>query len=135
MIHEYMLELKKIDNQIWLLNKLIDDAQGIKAGLPRGVPSAGIGKPTESGAIWLAELKDELSEILQSRKRLWGKLNEKKTECSDELLWELVWDHFYLGYTWKETSARHNMKESAVKMRFSRFLKKVKQHPNRKDAA
>ena len=135
MIHEYLLELKKTDDRIRLLVELIDDAQGLKAGLFRSVPSAGIIKPTESGAIRLAELKDELSEILQSRTLLREKLKEKKTECRDELLWELIWDHFYLGYTWKETSARHNMKESAVKMRFSRFLKNVKQQSNRKDAA
>ena len=132
MILEYLLELKRTDDRIRQLKELIDDSQGIGAGMPRGAPSAGIGRPTEFRAIRLAELKDELSEVLQSRSRLWKKLKEKKTECSDELLWELIWDHFYLGYTWKETSAKHNMKESAVKMRFARFLK---QHTKSTDAA
>lgn len=132
MIHEYLLELKRTDDRIQLLKELIDDAQGIRAGMPRGVPSAGIGRPTEFRAIRLSELKDELSEVLQSRSQLLEKLKEKKTECSDELLWELIWDHFYLGCTWKETSAKHNMKESTVKMRFSRFMK---QHVKSKDAA
>lgn len=132
MIHEYLLELKRTDDRIQLLKELIDDAQGIRAGMPRGAPSAGIGRPTEFRAIRLSELKDELSEVLQSRSQLLEKLKEKKTECSDDLLWELIWDHLYLGRTWKETSAKHNMKESTVKMRFSRFMK---QHVKSKDAA
>lgn len=135
MIHEYLMELKKADDRIRQLNELIDASQGIKAGMPSSVPSAGIGRPTENAAIRLAELKDELSEILQSKKQLWEKLKEGKKECSDELLWVLIWDHFYLGYTWKKTAARHNMKESAVKMRFSRFLKNVKEFNSGKDAA
>ena len=128
MIHEYLMELKKVDDRIRLLKDLIDDARGIKTRMPRGLPSSGIGKPTESQAIRLAELKDELSQTSQRSKRLSEKLQKEKNECRDELLWKLMWDHFYQGYTWEKTAIGHNMKESAVKMRFARFLKKSKWH-------
>ena len=124
MIHETMLALKKTDERIKMLKERIDDMTGMKSRMINGVPSSGIGKLTETRAIRLTELKDELSHTWKARTWLCKKAKREKSECGDDLLWELMWDHFYHGYCWKKTAARHNMKESAVKMRFARFLKK-----------
>ena len=123
MIHESLVELRNLDDRIRLLNEMIDDARGLKAWMPRGVPSSGIGNPTEEQAIRLSGLREELSKTCKARLQLCKMLKEEKNKIADDILWELMWDHFYRGYSWMKTAEKHNMKESAVKMRFSRFLK------------
>ena len=125
MIHETMMELKKTDERIKLLNEWIDDVNGMKAWVPSRVPSSGIGRLTENQAIRLAELKDDLSQTWKTRMQLSKKMEKEKTECEDDLFWELMWDHFYRGFSWKKTAERHDMKESTVKMRFIRLMKKL----------
>ncbi len=126
MIHETLTELKVMDERIRQLESQIETAQGIRGGMALGIRSSGIGRPTESCAIQVADLKEELAETLQEREKLFEKLKRERSECRNETLWELILDHFYYGYSWKETAARHKMKESAVKMCYSRFNKKLK---------
>lgn len=124
MIHVLWEELKKADDRIRMLRLQIEDTQGLRCGMPQGIPHSGFGRPTESSAIRLSNLKSCLTCAEYDRKILRQKLAVEKKNCIDNLLWELLRDHFYSGFSWKKTAALHGMKESAVKMRFSRFLKK-----------
>lgn len=73
----------------------------------------------------ITNLEEALTSAELDRMCLLQRLEEEKAGCPDELVWKLLWDHFYLGYLWKKTGLRHGMKESATKMRTLRFLKKI----------
>lgn len=73
----------------------------------------------------LIELEEALNSTELDRMCLLRRLEEEKAGCPDELVFQLLWDHFYLGLPWKRTGLRHGMKESATKMRALRFLKTV----------
>lgn len=125
MIHETLMKLRETDDNIRGLKQLIADIQGIKGGALRVTSSSGFGRPTESRAIKLVDLEEALTSAELDRMCLCQRLEEEKAGCPDELVWKLLWDHFYLGYPWKRTGRRHGMKESATKMRALRFLKKI----------
>ena len=126
MIHETLMKLRETDDNIRGLKQLISDLQGIRGGAPRATPSSGFGRPTESRAIKLVDLEEALTSVELDRMCLSQRLEEEKAKCPDELVWKLLWDHFYLGYPWKRTGRRYGMKESATKMRALRYLKKIK---------
>lgn len=125
MIHETLMKLRETDDHIRGVKRLISDLQGIRGGGLRATPSSGFGRPTESRAIKLVDLEEALTSAELDRMCLCQRLEEEKAGCPDELVWKLLWDHFYLGYPWKRTGLRHGMKESATKMRALRFLKKI----------
>ena len=125
MIHETLMKLRETDDQIRGLKRFISDLQGLRGGALRATPSSGYGRPTEARAIKLVELEEALTSAELDRMCLLQRLEEEKAGCPDELVWKLLWDHFYLGYPWKRTGLRHGMKESATKMRALRFLKKI----------
>ncbi len=125
MIHETLMKLRETDDNIRRLKQLIADIQGIKGGALRATSSSGFGRPTESRAIKLVDLEEALAGAELDRMCFCQRLEEEKAVCPDELVWKLLWDHFYLGYPWKKAGLRHGMKESAAKMRALRFLKKI----------
>ena len=125
MIHETLMKVRETDDHIRGLKRLILDLQGIRGGAPRAVSSSGFGRPTEERAIKLIELEEALNSTELDRMCLLRRLEEEKAGCPDELVFQLLWDHFYLGLPWKRTGLRHGMKESATKMRALRFLKTV----------
>lgn len=124
MIHDLWKELRQADERIYILQLQIEDTQGLRCGMPQGIPHSGFGRPTESSAIRVAYLKNILVRAENRREMIHRKLDTEKARFEDGLLWDLLRDHFYSGFSWKKVAAIHGMKESAVKMRFSRFLKR-----------
>lgn len=124
MIHDLWKELRLTDDRIHILKLQIEDAQGLRRGMPQGIPHSGFGRPTESSAIRVAYLKNILTQVENRWEMIHKKLDAEKASFEDGLLWDLIRDHFYSGFSWKKVAAIYGMKESAVKMRFSRFLKK-----------
>ena len=129
MIKDTLKELQNIDVRMNLVLQQIAQSQALRGRAYQNAPATGIGRPTEKCAIRLAELEDRLVEIKSEREQVCGILEKEKAACTDELVWSLLWDHFYLGYTWKKTAARHGMKESAAKMRALRYLKNSEDMP------
>lgn len=129
MIKETLMALQNIDVRIHLILQQISQSQTLRGRAYQNASTPGIGRPTEKCAIGLAELEDRLAEIKSEREQVYRLLEKEKAACADELVWSLLWDHFYLGYTWKKTAARHGMKESAAKMRALRYLKNSENMP------
>ena len=123
MILETFKALKDVEERIRILELRIADAQGINSRMPQGILSSGFRDPTQTRAIRSAALREQLSLAEQERDRICRSLYKEKEKCTNDLIWKLLWDHYYAGYSWKKTALRHTMKESAAKMRCMRFLK------------
>ena len=124
MIHDLWKELRLIDDRIHMLKLQIEYAQGLRCGIPQDIPHSGIGRPTESSAVRVTYLKTILTRAENRREMIHRKLYAEKALFPDGLLWDLLHDHFYSGLSWKKVAEKYGMKESTVKMKFSRFLKR-----------